>query len=335
MALQCDFYFVLLQLLSRFIATFISVYLYYYNTIDKCCNILYIYYCNINLGVKGGNKSMNDIEYSERNEIFSSREYQIIKSNDIVLKSRYDYTVNQQKAIAYICSMINPLSKVQLEYEFDIPKFCKICGIDYNNGKVYENTRELLKSLIQKVMFITLPDGTETSVNWVQKVWTNKRSGKAKIRLDNDMIPFLFELQSRFLSYGLLNILRMKSQYSIRLYEMLKAYHDWKCGKNSNTTTTLVIDIDELKHKFMVDNIKSYQNFNLFKTRVLEISMSEINAFTDLEVNYEPIVKGRKVIQVKFSISNKASLQRITISANNQLALGSGSPAKKKETQIP
>lgn len=276
---------------------------------------------------------MNNNEYSSDNEIITSREYQVVKSNDLVLKSRYDYSVNQQKTIAYICSMINPIGETQLEYDFDIMTFCEVCGVTYRTGRAYEDTRELLKSLVQKVIYITLPDGTETTVNWVQKVWTNKRSGKAKIRLDNDMIPFLFELQSHFLSYGLLNILRMKSQYSIRLYEILKAYHDWQGGtksKISSNTISFVIDIDELKRKLMVDNIKSYSDFSLFRKRVIEMSISEINKFTDLEVLCEPIKKGRKVIQIKFFITNKDTIERITIATNNHTALGLPKQKSKK-----
>lgn len=143
---------------------------------------------------------------------------------------------------------------------------------------------------------MTLENGTETTVNWVNKVWTNKRSGKARIRLDEDMTPYLFDLQEKFLAYGLKNILAMKSQFSIRLYEILKSYSFQK-GKT--------FEVDELKKILMVENVKSYENFNLFKTKVLVVAQEEINELTDIFVNFEPILKGRKTVKVKFTIEKK------------------------------
>lgn len=239
----------------------------------------------------------------EQADINKSRNYIVSKSNAIIQKSRYQLSVPEQRAIAYICSLIKPISSidkakgisVQLEYDFDILEYAKICGISADNGRIYEETKSLLKGLIQKVYFIPLEDGTETTVNWVNKVWTNKRSGKAKIRLDEDMIPYLFDLQGKFTSYGLYNLLRMKSQYSIRLFELFKSY-DWIKSKT--------FEVDELKRLLMVEDIKSYSDFGKFRQKVLEPAMQEINDGTILRVSMEQITKGRKVEKVKFRIRN-------------------------------
>lgn len=234
-------------------------------------------------------------------ELIHSRNYIVSKSNQIVQKSRYQLSLSEQRAICYICSLIKPQTALEradkkpfeLQYVIDIKTYAKVCGIE-DNGRVYEETKALLKGLITKVMWLTLEDGTETTVNWIQKVWTNKQSGKAKIKLDEDMIPYLFDLQEKFTAYGLNNILRMKSQYSIRLFEILKSY-SWQKTKTFN--------VEELKKMFMVENIKSYKDFSLFRKKVLEIAIAEINELTDLSVSMETETKGRKVIKVKFRFS--------------------------------
>ncbi len=253
-------------------------------------------------------------------EVYEHRNYIVSKSNDIVQKSRYELSVTEQRAIAYICSLIKPINILdsvkgiswQLEYEFNIVDYAKTCGISANNGRIYEETKNLLKGLIQKVMWIELPDGTETTVNWVSKVWTNKKNGKARIRIDADIAPYLFELREKFVSYGLLNILAMKSQYSIRLYELFKSYA-YRGSK--------VFDIDELKRLLMVDNIKSYNNFKDFRRFVLEKALEEINRLTDLNISYESIIKGRKVVKVKFVIQHKDIMERLAAeqTVNNEL----------------
>lgn len=265
--------------------------------------------------------------------IEKSREYQVVKSNQITFGSRYNYTVDEQKTIAYICSLINPTSAtIEREYIFNIRDFCRTCGIDYNNGKSYEYIRNILKGLVQKVMILELPDGTETTVNWVQKVWANKGTGKARIKLDEDMIPYLFELKCRYMAYRLGDILCMKSQFSIRLYEILKSYHDLKIGQTDHRPfgerakfpkiISWTVNIDDLKKKLMVDNIKSYNHFGLFRTKVLEPAQKEINAFTEINIFFEPIHKGKKVVQVKFGIVSKDSVERFNAEAKTAETLG-------------
>lgn len=265
--------------------------------------------------------------------IAKSREYQVIKSNQITFGSRYNYTVDEQKTIAYVCSLINPTSsEIEREYVFNIRDFCKTCGIDYDNGKAYEYIRNILKGLVQKVMILELPDGTETTVNWVQKVWANKGTGKAKIKLDEDMIPYLFELKCRFMSYKLKNILCMKSQFSIRLYEILKSYHDMKIAQTDHRSASeknklpriisWTVDIDELKKKLMVDDIPSYSNYKDFRRRVLEPAQKEINAFTEINISFEPIYQGRKVVKIKFGIVSKNTIEKIQADIRNDELLG-------------
>lgn len=269
--------------------------------------------------------------------IDKSREYQVVKSNDLVLKTRYDFTLNEQKTLAYICSLIKPISQLEqiktndgifvLEYEFEILDYIRILGLE-DNGKLYNDIKSILKGLRDKSIWLTLDDGTETTVGWLDKVWTNKRSGKVKIRLDEDLVPYLFDLRERYLSYGLYNILSMKSQYSIRVYEMLKAYYNLKVGqidrrskleKIKNPKTIIwQISLDDLKRQLMVDGIKSYKNFNLFKTKVLEIAQREINELTDLQITWEPERKGRKVIAITFYINAKNGWDSLKARAKTQ-----------------
>ena len=51
-----------------------------------------------------------------------------------------------------------------------------------------------------------------------------------------------------------------------------------------------------------------YKNFKDFRIRVLDKAVEEINYYTDITVNYEPITKGRKVVSVKFTIRTKKSM---------------------------
>ena len=245
----------------------------------------------------------------EKQEIAIKRDYLVVKDNQLV-RSRCDLRLAEQRAIAYICSMIKPIEhsakadgvpSYQLEYTFDINEYAKVCGLDPDSGKFYQDTRTVLRNLMKKILEVKLPNGDEVFTMWLVTAELKKQSGKIKVKINDDIAHLLFDLKNNFTAYSLFNILAMKSQYSIRIYEILKSY----AFQNG-----LTIEVEELKRILMVDKKKSYSNFKDFRKYVIEPAIEEINGYTNLNVGYEPITQGRKVIKVKFLISKKATFDR-------------------------
>jgi len=209
----------------------------------------------------------------EKKEIETKREYWVVKGNELIQKNRFELSLTEQKTIAFICSMIKKSNNApyQLEYEFNIRDYCKVCGIDYAGGKNYKNIKTTLKHLSDRSMW--LDDGeSETLMRWLSYVKINKNSEKVFIEIDRTIAPFLFELKEKFTKYQLYNILAMKSAFSVRIYELLKSY-----AYQKNKT----FDLEELKRLLEVENVKSYVRFPDFRRKVLEKAQEEINELTD------------------------------------------------------
>ena len=261
------------------------------------------------------------INQGEQMEISIKRDYAVVKHNFLVQKSRYDLTLAEQRALAYIVSLIKPTIATsatynvpyQLEYEFDIWEYAKICGLESDGGMLYQTTKNLLKGLMIKIMYIELSNGDEDMITWFTRVRTNKRSGKAIVEINKYLVPYLFDLQNDYTIFDLLNILAMKSQYSIRIYELMRSHTYQK---------TVVYDTARLKKMLMIDDSKAYVRFNNVKQRILEPAMAEINKYTDLAVSYEPITKGRKVVKIQFIIKKKDAFERFlaNTSANTDIS---------------
>lgn len=259
----------------------------------------------------------------EKIGILTKREYVVVKSNELVQHNRFELSLTEQKTVAFVCSMIKPIEAkdrakgvpYQLEYDFNIRDYCKVCGIDYDNGNNYANIKATLKKLSDRSMWVTFEENPDEEVlcRWLSKVRTNKKSGIAHIKLDEDLVPYLFDLGQKFTEYQLYNILAMKSAFSVRFYELMKSY----AFQKSKT-----FDIDELKRLLMVDDVKSYKNFNLFKTYVLEVAEREINELTDITISFEPITHGRKVVKVRFTIKEKAPIDKAISGATVNEKLG-------------
>ena len=228
-------------------------------------------------------------------------------------RGKYDLTIQAQKAIVYAVAQIKPEDTAFKEYEFDLKEFYQICGIERDS---YKELKRTLTKLKQKVWWITLEDGhTESAVSWFSKIRISPKSGKVKIKFDEDMMPYLLELskqhreQGRFYTtYHLKHILPMKSKFSPRLYELLKSYKQNKISWffELEDLKALLCDNDEEGKPLMP---KSWSNFAEFKRRVLDPAVEEINKFTDLNIAYKTEKVGVKVVRVKFAMYNKTKAQ--------------------------
>lgn len=241
-------------------------------------------------------ENKNIIEKIENNP------YQLIKSNDIVQRVKFDLTETEQNIVACIVEKIDPTNLNLLEYEFNIIDFYK--EFEAENSEI--NSRGIkasFKKLRDKSVFILLKDGTETTVSWINKLYINIQNSTVKIRLDEDMISYLFTLKNNFNPIILRIILKMKSQYSVIIYQLLKCYEASKFK---------IFQIDDLKKILMVENIKSYESIKEFRMYVLDQALREINFYSDILVEYEEILKGKKVDKIYFMIHKKRNVKRLT-----------------------
>lgn len=243
-----------------------------------------------------------------------ARNRTITKSNELIQKSRFNLSLQQQKIVLYLISQITPYDDDFKLYEFSIQEFCRICGIDETSGKNYQDLKDAIKEIRDKSIWITLGTGRETTIAWIEKPYIDPGSGMIQIRLDKDMKPFLLQLKQNFTSYELLWTLHFKSKYTIRLYELVKSihYHDLE-------TYEKVYALEELKKLLNAETYKTYQTF---KERVLKRAVNEINQYSDQNLSYEAIKNGRSVSKIKFIVSSKSSLEAAKIRSDVEKDLG-------------
>lgn len=236
------------------------------------------------------------------------------KANDLIQKSRFNLSLQQQKIVLYLISQISPFDDDFKLYEFSIPEFCRICGIFVESGKNYHDLKEAIKEIRDKSIWVTLEDGRETTLAWIEKPYIDPQSGTIQIRLDKDMKPFLLHLKSNFTQYELIYTLHFKSKYSIRLYELVKSVHYHETGNYEKR-----YGVDELKKLLDAEVYKEYRDF---KRRALEKAVQEINTYSDKNVSYLELKKGKKVLAIIFEISSKDPTEKMRIMGEIQKEMG-------------
>ena len=129
---------------------------------------------------------------------------------------------------------------------------------------------------------------------WVSSVAYVEGSGLVQLKFGDDVVPYITRLEEKFTSYKIKSISKMTSTYAIRLYELLMQW------KNSGVRE---IDLEKFKQILQVEG--QYPALKDFKNRVLDLAITQINQFSDLDVSYENIKLGRKVTGFMFFFGEK------------------------------
>ena len=134
------------------------------------------------------------------NDITEFRDKTVIKANELIQRSRFNLSLQEQKVILYLISQIEYADTDFKLYDFSIVDFCRVCGIETDNGKNYINLKNTLKEIADKSVWIKLDDKRETIVRWIEKPYIDYGSGIVQIKLDKDMKPFLLQLKEKYTS---------------------------------------------------------------------------------------------------------------------------------------
>lgn len=96
-----------------------------------------------------------------------------------------------------------------------------------------------------------------------------------------------------YVKLDLLILRGLNSKYSSALYESLKDYQNLK---------KIRIEIDNLR-KLMGVWVKQYSIFTMFRKRVLDVAVKEINDKTDINIGFELERSGRKIVAANFRVT--------------------------------
>ena len=248
----------------------------------------------------GRKKSENALE-----KVKKEREKKIWTADELLQKGRFDLTLTEQRFIIYVISKIQPTDEVFEKYTFKLSDFQKVCGI--HEDESYTKLKRILLELKSKNWWILIDDPDapgkkcESLVSWFEVVRISKNIGKITVKFNEDMMPFLLKLAENrekgkgfFTFYEMKYILPMRSQYSIRLYSLLKSYQ-----KNNKKWW---FKLDELKRLL---DCKSYKAYKDFRVRALDPAIKEINKYSDINISYEEEKDGKKVDEITFLMDEK------------------------------
>lgn len=231
---------------------------------------------------------------SEEN-LLKERSYYVVKANNLITKSRYSLSLQQQKVLLFLISQIKPEDDYNTIYELKISDFSTVCGYVEDSGYYYQSIKDDIKKLRDLSFWIEVDKDKEILLSWLNMVELNKNSGTIRISFHYSVSPYLFALREQYTQYNLYNVLCLTHKYSIRLYEYLSSMR---------YKGIFEVSIDELRKRIDAENYSVFGNFNL---RVLKPSIDDINDYTNLNIEYKFRKKGKAVSHIIFKFIDETA----------------------------
>lgn len=242
-----------------------------------------------------------ETRYSQEQELI------VRKANELIQRGGHNLSEQQQKVVLYLISHISPYDEDFQEYEFNVPDFCRVCGIDADNGMIYEEIQRAIKEIADKSVWIRTSPTEKILFRWIEQPRINTETGKIYMRFNAKLKPYLLQLDRNYTQYELFYAVNFRSKYTIRLYELLKSYH-----YHELEPYTVEFTLDYLRQATGADN-QTLQRYAAFKQQVISRAVKEINAKSDKTITFEEIKTKNRVIAIKFTISTKDISERMQV----------------------
>lgn len=237
----------------------------------------------------------------------SSKAKRIAKTKNGVIRAkseffrtaRYGLTL-QEHRIIYFAILKGQQNKTPFEpVTISIREFKEVCEL--KSEKYYTEIRNLSKKLTGRVVEVAYKDSQGMHLlqaPWLIGITYHTQEGTVTIKPNKELQPF-FEGKP-FSETEFYFLIRFTSQYSERLYEIIKSLDHKKL---------IDFDVDDLRQRLAVTNGK-YQNYADLKRFALNPAIKDINEFTDLDVSlHEKRGQYNKVVTVYFTVKKKKMLK--------------------------
>lgn len=242
-----------------------------------------------------------------------SRTPKVYKNKKLNSANFSDFTHTDYQVFLYLVSKIGGIDEngkylqpeqLKREHELSAKEFCQVFNTDYSNcyKLLYKACKKLMKTSITLEKF-ELSEAWEINICSMAKY--NNKQGSITVQFTDSIMPYLTQVRQKFILYNLKEIANFGSLYTTRLYEILQEFKE---------TGWMIRSIQQLREIFAVgNNLKLYGDF---KRKTFKHACQEINDNYDMNLSFEEIKEGRKVVAIKFFF-NKTIISQRTDQAGN------------------
>ncbi|MBI5141317.1 MAG: replication initiation protein [Nitrospirae bacterium] len=217
-----------------------------------------------------------------------------LKQHNYFIEAKYRLTLVEKKFLVGVAFFWQRQCEQAGQYSNEVTlsasELCRLTGLSLESTRLFQSA---IKKLMSKV--ITMKHiGTKASSLFHFFYLGHYNNGLLQLYFVDEMRPFFFDLSREFTIYGLDCIKQLHSEYSIRIFELLKQYQNTKSQRR-------VFRVEELMQLLGIEQGK-YHRYSDFKRKVLNVAYRECNAKTDIRFSIEERRQGKRVTEIVFNI---------------------------------
>lgn len=222
-----------------------------------------------------------------------------IKQHNAITSGRYEYTSAMLDILFMTLAMIDtdkPNERTFQIYQRDIEA---ITGHKWN----YQQLREATEGIGSRMFEIETPKSLKQL--WLfSSVEYLLGTGSFLVKVNEDAMPYFFELKNNFTMLHLKSVLSCSSKFAKRMYGIACQW------RSVGSVTFDIIDLKKMLGLIDREGNEQYKQFTQFKKDVLETAQKQINEFTDIQLSIEYIKRGRSFQKVKLLINKAPAKQQ-------------------------
>jgi plasmid replication initiation protein len=216
----------------------------------------------------------------------------VVKSNKLIL-GRADLSPIQHRIVAMLIAQLTPETETFEKQTIRVKDLERL--LERSHGSIYQDVEDACSGLLDaKIEVRERGDGRRTyhGMNLMSDI-KYKEGGEVKAEFTPAMRPFLLQLKRRFTQYNLQYFVRLSSQYSMRIYELLKMRQDLRFYR---------IPVQELRELLKCEH--SYARFRDFRRATIDRAQKELREKTDIHFNYKVERDGQSPVRICFIIKS-------------------------------
>lgn len=222
-----------------------------------------------------------------------------------ISRSSYSMPVMQRRLVYLAMAQVRPSDEDLPEVEMTIGDIARALDLG-DSGRQYEEIRAASHGALSHVLDIDTEEG------WVQFQWFSrcryiKTRDSLKLKLHDELKPYVLALQSAFQAIPIADISRLQGRHALRLFELIMSNRGF-AGKDGNKPGCWFYDAEfsHLRHQLMIAP-DEYPRTGDFRVRVIDGPVREINEAglgIRVDCDYDRFRRGRQLLGVRLNVKS-------------------------------
>ena len=252
-----------------------------------------------------------------------SKETRLVVKDNALIDASFNLSLVEQRLMLLAIVEAREIQDLTPDTPIEIKASSYREQYNTDSSEAYKQLSEATKQLFNRQFsYIDKYKGDDaiTVSRWLNEATYINNKGTVVIYLNRNVISMISRLEANFTKYLLEQVSDFKSQYSIRLYELLIKYKD--VGNSKKYT------IEEIRSLLGI-GVNEYKVLADFKKRVLDLAVKEINDKTDTTIKYEQFKEGRNISHILFKIGKKLAKKKKDSKDQNTVDMFTGLSIKQ------